>query len=351
MQRRPTHAPAKPGRMLLLQACSLIISIQIVLLILLLAPGCSPEQPSEVVPHAQDTNRTRPTSTSHIGQIEQIAPVDTQRTDRSLPISPPARPKPEPEQSAATEQIAAAGQTNAVVLLEKVCRFYASAPALATTLRFRGELAESGQTNSFEQRYRLVLERPSRLYLGIEPDGREPESGLILACNGSNLICYLPSTREYLIDRAPKEIDGLPGPLASRLIASNPLFAYLDALLRKDPTKKLTQGGFEKTEIIHLTSQTSTTNLLLRFYEKNAIWSLLIEENELPWIRRIDVDLQPMLDALADELEAAGNTNAAVVRSMRRRFSIVFDNWTTSPATNATLFHFTPPEGARKISP
>jgi len=236
-----------------------------------------------------------------------------------------------------------------MALLQKAGQFYSSLTGYRCVLHFQAVQKQGSQTQTVEQTYELVLQRPNLLLLKPVTEQQPLTEGIVLASDGTNLLTYIPAAHRYEIKKAPSQIDGLPGRSAQQFASQTPLLGLVDTLLRKDIAATLAEGVTQST-LLGTEEIGSIKATHAHYVQKDLFWDMWIATGQKPWILKTVLDMSPLIEQVAQEAESQGNTNAAAqIRQNSLVMTFLMTNWQANPRLPSSFFAFVPPTNAQQV--
>lgn len=300
---------------------------------------------------SKQTTQERLTSQEQSSITKEII---NNQTDKLLPPTTPSLKSetnlshPILEEQITNSQVSIDHSYQYVAWVSNIINKFAAFNSFSTDIQFHADLAEGDQNVSVDQKYHLSFQRPNKILLRIVETNEPPTGGVIIACNGTNVLTYFPAPNRYDLSPAPAEINGIPGPAAQFLMQSNPLFTIIDGLLKKEPaTHFLPKENFE----IQFLQPQQIDGVLcegIKFIQTNVIWDAWISK-EKALLYQIDIDLAPTLKRLAEELEKENRPEAVLAKTMSRKFTIRFINPRSEISIPSSTFYYEFPQTAQPI--
>ncbi len=231
----------------------------------------------------------------------------------SFSLCSPVHSGAESERQLNTEAMAA--MEEAITFLEGMGRFEIKGTAIFDVVQ------ESGQRLQFEKKMRLVQQRPDKLYAEQLRDDGEIRK---LWYDGNQVSILNVGKNAYTQFRTPATIDGMLDMLEDLLKEPYPLadLLYSDLSFLLDlPNDAVYVGS---------SSVTGVSCKHLAFRNDNVDWQLWVEQSATPFIRKVVITYrnQPGVP----------------------QFVAYLHGWQRPAELSETLFSFSPPENAERLS-
>jgi hypothetical protein len=231
----------------------------------------------------------------------------------SFALCSPVHSRVESEQQLNIEAMATLEE--AITFLEGMERFEIKGTAIFDVVQ------ESGQRLQFEKKIRLVQQRPDKLYAEQLRDDGEIRK---LWYDGSQVSILNVGKNAYTQFRTPATIDGMLDMLEGLLKEPYPLadMLYSDLSFLLDLPNDAVYVGSSSVAGVSCTH--------LAFRNANIDWQLWVEQSATPFIRKVVITYrnQPGVP----------------------QFVAYLHEWQRPAELSKTLFSFSPPDGAERLS-
>ncbi|MDB6037808.1 MAG: thioredoxin related protein, partial [Verrucomicrobiales bacterium] len=195
-------------------------------------------------------------------------------------------------------------------------------------------------------KYIFSVQRPSQFALRLS-DGA---MGMDIISDGKQMTTYVPMVKKYTTTNSPAQISAsgsIGGPGFGPAPGNS--MAFIGALFETNAYEKMMEGVVQGT-YLGVEELNGKPTEHVRFSQPDFSWELWAEAGDQPLIKRIVVDMSPMMTRLGSDSKEVPEGMQEMFKDMKVLMRMNFSNWKINAPITIETFQFTPPAGAEKVA-